>query len=357
MPYRFGNRLQLTLDGESHGPELTAELTGLPAGEAVDLSALEALMARRAPGGELASSRREPDRAEFLSGLREGVTTGEPLRLRIVNVDARPGDYAALQTVPRPGHADYASYLKFGCICPGGGPFSGRMTAPLCAAGSIALQILARRGVRLGAHILSVRGIHDRPYDPVAVAPEDLAPRSFPVLDPAAAVAMQALIRQARDAGDSVGGVAECAVLGLPAGVGGPLFDGLESRLSAALFAIPAVKGVEFGAGFAAAGLMGSENNDPFVLEGGRIRTSSNHCGGILGGVSTGEALIFRCAFKPTPSIALPQQSVDLTSHAPQTVAVSGRHDPCVVPRAIPAVECAAALAILDLCLEEDLWK
>ena len=342
-----GDTLRLTLFGRSHGPSVGMTLSGLPAGEPVSLPALQGFLDRRAPGrSPLATARREADIPRFLSGIKDGVTTGEDITAIIENTDVKSNDYPSTTTVPRPGHADYTAYVKYGRIESGGGPFSGRLTAPLCVAGGLCLQMLRRRGITVLSRILSIGEVDDQGD---LTAPTD--EKAFPVVDDAQGEAMARAILQAKAQGDSLGGVIQCRVLGLPAGLGGPLFDGLESRLSAALFAIPAVKGVDFGSGFDAARLRGSENNDPFALETGRVVTATNHCGGILGGISTGMPLEIRVAVKPTPSIALSQQSVDLATMTPTTLQITGRHDPCIVPRAVPCVEAAAALVLCDALL------
>jgi chorismate synthase len=352
----WGNSVRLTVFGESHGPAIGAVLEGLPAGETVDPEAIAAQMARRAPGRDLSSTpRKEPDEPKILSGLLCGRTTGAPLCAVIENTNTRSGDYENLRDVPRPGHSDYTARVRYGGHndVRGGGHFSGRLTAPLVFAGAVCRQILRRRGVSIGAHVLSVHGVSDTPFNPVNItAPllDDLSSRYFPTLDPEAESAMRVEIEAARRKLDSVGGVVECAVSGLPAGAGGPLSDGTESLFSSILFGIPACKGVEFGAGFAAADLFGSENNDPFLFDGGgNVRTETNHAGGILGGITTGMPVVFRAAFKPTPSIGLPQRSVNLKTGRPEELVVKGRHDPCIVPRAVPAVEAAAALAAINL--------
>ena len=351
----WGTKIQLTIFGESHGPAIGSVLEGLPAGEPVDLDAVEAQMARRAPGHDAsATKRKESDRPEILSGLWNGRTTGAPLCAVIRNTDTKPDDYKPFQNIPRPGHSDYTARIKYHGYSDfrGGGRFSGRMTAPLVFAGSVCRQILMRRGVEIGAHILSVRAVRDRPFDAVRVSPEllrELSSRCFPTIDPGAERAMRAEIESARRARDSVGGVVECAATGLPAGLGGPLSEGAETALSSLLFAVPACKGVEFGAGFGAAGMLGSEDNDPFYFDGSLVKTRTNHAGGILGGITTGMPLLFRAAFKPTPSIGKEQESVDLAKRTPARLTVHGRHDPCIVPRAVPAVESAAAVALLDL--------
>lgn len=353
----WGNKIKLTIFGESHGPAIGAVLEGLPAGESVDWDAVLAQMARRAPGRDLSSTpRKETDEPRVLSGLQNGTTTGAPLCAVIGNTNTRSGDYENLKTVPRPGHADYSAYVRYDGFndARGGGRFSGRLTAPLVFAGAVCRQILARRGVTIGAHVLAVHGVRDVPFDPVRLSPsllENLSSRYFSTVDGQAVENMRAEIEQARKNLDSVGGVVECAAVGLPAGKGGPLSEGVESSLSSLLFAIPACKGVEFGEGFAASELFGSENNDPFICEGGSVKTRTNRAGGILGGITTGMPLVFRAAFKPTPSIGREQDSVDLAAMRATKLTVHGRHDPCIVPRAVPAVEAAAAVALLDLLL------
>ena len=345
----LGTNFRVTLFGESHGPCVGVVIEGLRAGIAVDTASLGAFLSRRAPGRYAgATARRETDVPEFLGGLENGVTTGAPVTAIFRNADVRSDDYAALQFTPRPGHADYTAFIKDGTCAPGGGRFSGRLTAPLCLAGGIALQLLEKRGIRIVSRIASIAGIADEGAFPDAV-PDG----AFPTLSRKRGEAMLAAIAAARADGDSVGGVVECAALGVPAGLGDALFDGVESRLSAALFAIPAVKAVEFGAGFASCALRGSENNDAFVLRGGKVVTETNRCGGILGGITTGMPVVFRVGFKPTPSIAKPQRTVDLAAMCETTVSVAGRHDACVVPRAVPCVEAAAAIVLYDyLCSE-----
>ena len=340
----IGENLRLEIFGGSHEPELGMTLRGFPAGEAVDAEALASFLARRAPGRNAwSSARSEKDEPLFRSGLTDGMSDGLPITAVIRNTDARGADYAALAAVPRPGHADYAAWVKTGSIPAGGGAWSGRMTAALCLAGGVCLQYLERRGVAVLARIYELGGIADE-----GELSEDSRPCAFGTLSAARGEAMKAAIAAAKEEGDSLGGVVECAVFGLPAGLGGPLFEGLEGRLAALLFAIPAVKGAEFGAGFAAARLRGSENNDAFVLRNGRVETATNNCGGLLGGVTDGMPLVFRAAFKPTPSIAKTQRSVNLSTMTETELSVSGRHDPCVVPRALPCVEAAAAIALCD---------
>ena len=323
----YGECLRLEIFGQSHAESVGMTLEGVPAGSRVDFDALLRFMQRRAPGrSEYATARREADVPEFTSGLRDGVTDGMPITAVIRNTDVRPRDYDALRTVPRPGHADYSAWLRYGSIPTGGGEFSGRMTAPLCIAGGICLQLLENEGVSIRARVNEIGGAHDEK-------------------------AMHDKIMQAKAEGDSVGGVIECVAEGVPAGLGGALFGGMESRISAVVFGIPAVKGIEFGAGFASTRLLGSENNDEFCINGGRIETRGNNCGGILGGITDGMPLVFRAAVKPTPSIAKPQRSVDLHTLEETTIEIHGRHDACIVPRAVPCVEAAAAIAIYDAWL------
>lgn len=359
MSSDLGKILKISVFGESHGPAIGVVIQGLPPGEAVDPEVLRLFMQRRAPGqNRCTTPRKESDTPEFLSGLLDGVTTGAPLAAMIRNQDTRSADYANLQLLPRPGHADYTATLRYNNFHDGrgSGHFSGRLTAPLCLAGGIARQILERRGVVIGAHIARIGTICDTPFDPVALTPEALtaaARAPFPVCNPQAGAAMQTEILAALEQQDSVGGVVEAAVLGFPAGIGSPMFEGVENRLATALFGIPAVRGVEFGTGFAAAGLRGSVHNDPYVpAADGRLRTASNHHGGILGGITSGMPILFRVAFKPPASIGRPQQSVNLSTGKPEILTVNGRHDPCIAVRAVPVVEAVAALVMLDLHLE-----
>ena len=358
MSSSYGENLRIHIFGESHGPAVGVTVEGIPAGEAVDLAELQRFLDRRAPGRNAWSTpRKEADVPEFLSGLREGKTCGTPLTAILKSANTRSGDYDALRDVPRPGHADYTAWVKYGESrdSRGGGHFSGRLTAPLCVAGGICLQLLAREGITIISRVAAIGGVRDE-----GELTASTAEKAFPTVSDSAGEAMRSAIAAARAEGDSLGGVIECAVLGLPAGLGDPMFDGMENRIAAAVFGVPAVKGIEFGAGFAAAGLRGSENNDAFSVENGRIITESNHCGGILGGITDGMPLTFRAAVKPTPSIARPQQSVDLNTGEIVPLTVTGRHDPCIVPRAVPCLEAAAAIAVYDALLarrKEQAWN
>lgn len=357
MPSVFGENIKVSIFGQSHSEAIGVVVDGLPAGFEVDMDALNAFLARRAPGqGKFTTARKESDLPEFVSGIVDGVTCGAPLCALIRNKDTRSGDYADLRDHPRPSHADYPAYVKFGAAhdIRGGGHFSGRLTAPLCVAGGIALQMLAGRGVRVGAHLCSVGDVQDERFDPVSVGERDferIAANGFPVLDEMAGARMFDAIERARMDADSIGGTIECAATGLPAGLGDALFGGLEGRLSQALFGIPAVKGVEFGSGFDGARMRGSENNDPFVMQEGSVRTLTNNAGGILGGIATGMPLIMRVAIKPTPSIGRAQRSVGLSEGKPYELTIRGRHDPCIAPRAVPVVEAAVALVLLDMMM------
>ncbi|MGN1002538.1 MAG: chorismate synthase [Oscillospiraceae bacterium] len=333
MGNSFGNLYRFTIFGQSHAPAIGVTIEGLPAGMELDREALSAFLARRAPGGgRYSTARKEADEPVFVAGLTpEGKTCGSPLTALIYNTDTRSKDYSELEAKPRPGHADYAAMVKYGSgrDYAGGGQFSGRLTAPLCIAGGLAKQLLAQRGIEVSARILSIAG-------------ETQEEKMYAAIDAACS------------AGDSVGGVIECTVTGVPAGVGEPMFGGVENRVSQAVFGIPAVKGIEFGAGFAAAGLRGSQNNDPFYFDGGTVKTRGNNHGGILGGITSGMPIVFRVAVKPTPSISMQQQTVDIKTGEDTTLSVRGRHDPCIVPRAVPCVEAAAAAAVYDMILESE---
>lgn len=345
----YGENLRITIFGQSHSPAIGVTVEGIPAGERIDTAELARFLARRAPGrNEWSTPRREADAPEFLSGLKDSVTCGAPLAAIIRNADTRSQDYAALADTPRPGHADYTAQVKYGGAqdSAGGGHFSGRLTAPLCIAGGICIQLLAREGITVISRIAAIADVEDE-----GALCASTAEKPFPTVSDERGEAMRAAITAAKADGDSVGGVIECAVLGLPAGLGGPLFGGLEGRISAAVFGIPAVKGIEFGAGFAAARMRGSENNDCFETSSGRVVTKSNNCGGILGGISDGMPLVFRAAVKPTPSIAAEQLTLNMKTMEETALHVPGRHDPCVVPRAVPCVEAAAAIAVYDALL------
>ena len=358
MSSQFGKKLKITVFGQSHGKGIGVTAEGLPSGEKIDREELMAFMSRRAPGqSNLTTARREKDEPKFLSGLENDTTCGFPLCAVIENTDTRSGDYAGLTKTPRPGHADYTALLRYGDSVDmrGGGHFSGRLTAPLCIVGGIAKQILARRGIYVGAHIKAIGGVEDEsfPLNPTKELFEAVANKSLAVIDDKAGEQMGAEIEKASAELDSVGGIVECAVIGMPAGIGSPMFDGIENRIAQAVFGIPAVKGVEFGVGFKAAEMRGSENNDAFAVKDGKIVTETNNSGGILGGISNGMPIVVRAAFKPTPSIAKIQQTVDVNTLETTTLEIKGRHDPCIVVRAVPVLEAVVATVILDMLMEE----
>lgn len=353
MSCEFGKNLRVSIFGQSHSEAIGAVIDGLPSGYAVDLAAVQAFADRRRANGAISTARREADTIRIVSGLFEGKTCGAPLCALIENGDVRSVDYDEIKFCPRPSHADFTSYEKYGFRDHrGGGHFSGRLTAPLCAAGGIAKQVLNAYGIYAGAHVQRIKDVCDKAFDPVRVKKEDFAyPCDFPCLDEGAAERMRGVILSAKSECDSVGGVVECAVVGLPAGLGEPNFGGVENVLSSNLFGIPAVKGVEFGNGFAAASLFGSENNDPFEIEDGEVKTAKNDAGGVNGGITNGMPLIFRAAFKPTASVFKEQDSVDLENGVGRRLLIKGRHDPCVAVRAVPVVESVAYLTVLDLLL------
>lgn len=355
MSNSIGSRYRVQIFGQSHSPMIGAVIEGVPPGIVPDMAFISDFMARRAPGGRLSTQRRETDCPTIISGLNaQGETCGAPLCITIANTDARSQDYEALRDVPRPGHADYTAFVKFGGHndIRGGGQFSGRLTAPWCFAGALAMQLLKEKNIAIRARIQSIAGIEDAPMDPVQPPIHKISPTGLPCIDPDAARRMEAAIAEARDNQDSVGGIIECFVTGLPAGLGDPMFDGVENRLVQALFGIPAVRGVEFGEGFRAAALRGSTHNDAFHIgPDGRVVTQTNRHGGVLGGITSGMPLIVRIAIKPTPSIGLEQASVSLKNQQDAPLGVRGRHDPCIVPRAVPVMEAAVACALYDILI------
>ena len=353
MKNTFGNAVSMTIFGESHGPAVGAVLDGLAAGLPVDEAAVAAAMdRRRARGDGLSTARTEADEVEFLSGVYQGKTTGTALTLMIRNQNTRSGDYAKTQDLLRPGHADYTAYAKYEGYqdARGGGHFSGRITAASVAAGAVCEGVLRSLGVRVYTHIAACGGVQDAPLSSAAglLLPEP-EPGHFALLDPEKEAAMQQAIREAGAQGDSVGGILETVVTGLPAGVGEPWFDSVESELSHLMFAIPACKGVEFGAGFAFADMRGSEANDAFTMQNGAVRTATNRNGGVNGGITNGMPLVFRTVIKPTPSIYKQQHTVDFTAKQDAELQIKGRHDPCIVPRAAVVQNTLTAFGLLDL--------
>ena len=357
MSCNFGSKIKLTIFGQSHSQAIGCVLDGIPAGVKLDLDRIEAFMARRAPGkNKISTARKEADKPNIISGIVDGVTCGAPICAVIENSDTRSGDYDKLRMLPRPAHSDFAAYMKHNGFndIRGGGNFSGRMTAPLCFAGAVCIQLLESKGIHIGAHIASIGHVDDERFNAVSVSDDELSAvrtKDLPVINDEKGAEMVALIDSARSEGDSVGGTVECAVIGMPAGVGEPIFDGIENKISSIIFGIPAVKGIEFGSGFEGSKLRGSENNDEFISVNGSVKTRTNNHGGILGGISSGMPIIFRCAFKPTPSIAKEQQTVNLATGESEALVIGGRHDPCIVQRAVPCVEAAAAVAIADYIL------
>ncbi len=353
--YSTGDKIKVTIFGQSHSEAIGAVIEGLPAGFTPDMEKIYAFMQRRAPGKDRFSTKRnEADFPEIVSGLVDGKTCGAPITAIIKNSDQKSKDYENLRYVPRPGHADFTAHIKYAGNndIRGGGQFSGRMTAPLCFAGAICMQLLEEKGISIGAHIASVHGICDEHFDTVDITKEQLdriKAKDFCVISDDAEKKMKAEIDNARINQDSVGGVIECAIIGMPKGIGGPLFGGIEGQLSSNIFAIPAVKGIEFGSGFLSSEMYGSENNDSFYFDGDDIKTRTNNHGGILGGISSGMPIIFKVAIKPTPSIAKEQESVNLKTKRLEKLVISGRHDPCIVQRAVPVIEAAAAITILNM--------
>ena len=353
MSSTYGENLKMTIFGQSHGKAIGVTLDGIPAGLPIDLDKLQDFLNRRAPGqNDWSTPRKEEDRPDFLAGIVDGYTCGAPIAAMILNSNTRSGDYADLKDHPRPGHADYTAQIKYGGYqdAAGGGHFSGRLTAPLCIAGGLCKQWLENMGIQIGAHIIQIGNKTSQRFD--ATAPQlGKVGRLFPTLTSEAAEAFQAQIAAARLDGDSVGGKIECAVTGLPAGLGEPMFGGVESRIAQLVYGTPAVKNVGFGLSDGFCSIRGSESNDPFAMDGSNVITTTNNCGGILGGITNGMPVIFDVSFKPTPSIAKPQQTVDLQTGQITTLQVKGRHDPCIVPRAVPVVEAAAAIAVFDMLL------
>ena len=351
MSSTYGENLKLSIFGQSHGPAIGMTLDGIPAGLPVDLVKLQSFLDRRAPGNDVYStSRKESDVPEFLGGIVNGHTCGAPLAAIIHNHNTNSGDYSELKDTPRPGHADYTAQIKYGGFqdSNGGGHFSGRLTAPLCIAGGLCKQWLGLRNVKITARIVAIGAIEDDSLVNWTNPDMTALPTDFPVLNHDIALKMQQAITQAKSEGDSLGGIIECIVTNLPAGLGDPMFGGMESRIAQIVYGIPAVKGLSFGSGFESAAMRGSEHNDPFTVCDQKVVTHTNYAGGILGGITNGMPLVFRVAMKPTPSIQRPQKSVSLSAMEETNLIIHGRHDPCIVPRAVPVVEAAAAIAVLD---------
>lgn len=354
----YGINVKMSIYGESHGTSIGMIVDGLPPGLKLDLAAIEMEMLRRAPGqNQLSTQRRENDSFAIQSGFFDGYTTGTPLCVVIKNSDQHSKDYSILKDKMRPGHADYAGYVKYKGYNDyrGGGNFSGRLTAPLVFIGAVAKQVLKEYGILVGAHIFSIGNIKDKAFNQLGVGDKlfkELQRKAFCVIDDVIGNRMQENILKAKEAMNSVGGIVECMVLHIPAGIGAPYFDSLESHLSHALFSVPAVKAVEFGDGFDITRLTGAEANDEMNYVNGEVQTLTNHNGGITGGITNGMPVVFRVGIKPTPSIGREQHTVSIGGQCNTTLAVSGRHDPCIVPRAVPAIEAVTAWIVLDLLLE-----
>lgn len=354
MSSMTGNKIKISVFGQSHSEGIGVVIDSLPAGKKIDLEKVYQFMERRAPGRSILSTqRKEADKPEIISGLVNGVTCGVPLCAVIRNTNTRSADYNNIADTPRPSHADFSGFMRYNGFndVAGGGHFSGRLTAPLCFAGAVCMQVLEEMGIKIQAHILKIKDVSDESFNPVSVAEMNIGKKPFPVINEKAGEKMRAEIDKARLDCNSVGGIIECAVTGLRAGLGNPMFDGVENMLAKNIFGIPAVKGIEFGNGFGAAGLFGSENNDDFCIENGEIKTVTNNSGGINGGITNGMPIIFRAAFKPTPSIYKEQNSVSIKDKTEKKLKIEGRHDPCIVPRAVPVVEAVTAFTILDMIM------
>ena len=359
MSSTWKNNISFTVFGESHGPAIGVCMDNVPPGESIDVDKIYKFMARRAPKKDgTTTMRNEKDIPQIISGFHNGKTTGTPLVAMIANNDQHSQDYNNLSRLARPGHADYTGALRYRGFndIRGGGHFSGRLTAPLCFAGAVAQQILEKRGIYIGAHISEIHGITDKAFDPINTSRQDiidLKEKDFPVIIDVQGNEMKKEILNARENQDSVGGIIECIAINVPAGIGSPIFDGLENSIAQLIFGIPAIKGLEFGAGFDVAKMTGSENNDEFyVNERGIVVTKTNNHGGILGGISSGMPITLKVAVKPTPSISQPQETIDYSAMKNETLVVKGRHDPCIVARAVPCVEAAVSLAVLSHMLE-----
>lgn len=360
MSNTFGKNLKVTIFGQSHSEAIGAVIDCFPAGFTPDMDKVRAFMERRAPGRSLTSTARyETDEAHVVSGLVNGKTCGAPICAVIYNKDCRSEDYTDILNIPRPSHADYSAFVKYKGEndIRGGGQFSGRLTAPLCFAGALCLQLLEQKGIYIGAQILEIGSLRDTPPDSMQITPADLSEiraKNMPVFNENVIKPIKKVIETARTESDSVGGIIRAYALGVPPGLGSPMFEGVENRLAQGIFAIPAVKALSFGDGFDAARMKGSEHNDPFLLSSEKITAKANHHGGILGGITSGAPIVMDVAIKPTPSIAREQDSVNLGTMENVKLSIKGRHDPCIVPRAVPAVEAVMAITILDMMLENN---
>lgn len=355
MSSTYGDKIKISVFGESHGNGIGVVIDGLPAGVKIDMDKVLVQMARRAPGKDkTATPRLEKDFPNVLSGMLDGTLTGAPLCAVIQNTNTRSGDYSNLLSCPRPGHSDYVAFVKYNGAndIKGGGHFSGRITAPIVFAGAICRQILEQKGIKIAAHIASIGNVDDVSFNPVEIEDElieELNLSAFALIDDSAEQKMRDEVEKARTSLDSVGGTIECAVTGIEAGFGDPMFDGVEGVIAKAVFGVPAIKGIEFGKGFELSKMRGSQSNDPFRYKDGKVVTETNNMGGILGGITNGMPVIFRAAVKPTPSISQKQKTVDLQKKENAELEIHGRHDPCIVPRAVPVIEAVTALAIINI--------
>ncbi len=351
MKNTFGSSITVTLFGESHGEAIGAVLDGMPPGIGIDTAFIDKKLALRRPSGEISTARVEGDRYRLVSGVFRGKTTGTPLAILIENENTISRNYDSIKDTPRPGHADYAASCKYHGYedYRGGGHFSGRITAALVAAGSILGAALKAKGIQIGTHIASLHGIHDRAFSDYAEDIALLSEKPFPTLSAEAEEKMKGEILAAKADGDSVGGILESVILGIPAGVGEPWFDSVESMISHMLFSIGGVKGVEFGDGFGLSKMRGSEANDAFEMQNGAVVTKTNHNGGINGGITNGMPIILRCAVKPTPSVYKEQQTVNLQSRENQTIKIEGRHDPAIIHRVKSVLDAALAIVVADM--------
>ncbi len=355
MSSTYGDKIKISVFGESHGNGIGIVIDGLPAGVKIDMDRVLVQMARRAPGKDkTATPRLEKDFPNVLSGMLDNTLTGAPLCAVIENTNTRSGDYSNLLSCPRPGHSDYAAFVKYNASndIRGGGHFSGRITAPIVFAGAVCRQILEQKGIKIAAHIASIGNVNDERFNPVEIEDsliKKLNLSAFALIDDSAEQKMRDEVEKARTSLDSVGGTIECVVTGIEAGIGDPMFDGVEGVIAKAVFGVPAIKGIEFGKGFELAKLRGSQSNDPFRYKDGKVVTETNNMGGILGGITNGMPVIFRAAVKPTPSISQKQKTVDLQKKENAELEIHGRHDPCIVPRAVPVIEAVTAIAIINM--------
>ncbi len=355
MSSETGKKIKVSIFGESHGAGIGAVVDNLPAGEKIDFEELQSFLKRRQGGNNKYSTpRKEADIPEIVSGVKDGVTTGAPLCLLIKNENTRSADYKV--DIPRPGHADFTAYTKYNGYCDlrGGGHFSGRLTAPICAVGGILMQILKRRGIEIVAHLSSVGEVNDDKIDTLLLDEKQLnkiKSGAFPTFSEDAGEKMQEVILSVREEGDSIGGCVECGIYGLDSGIGEPMFNGIENAVASNVFGIGGVKGIEFGKGFDSSRMKGSENNDEFYMDNNTVKTKTNNHGGILGGITTGMPITFNVAFKATPSISKEQQSISFSKNENVILSTKGRHDPCIAVRAVPCIEAISAIAISDFVL------